>query len=297
MDAPNHDLLQGTLNVLVLRALSWHPMHGYAVARFIREGSGARFQILDGALYTSLHRMEELGWVESSWGQSDKGKRAKFLRDYDGRPPSIESQIYGMVGVRDGRRRRDAGQAGTRMRPSFWHKVPSGWNYVLRIFARRAEDDVDAELRFHFDERTAELMAEGLPPEDARRQAFEEFGDVESVRTRLHDIDRRVVNRTQRADWWESTAQDLKYALRGLKRSTGFTIAVIATLGLGIGANAAMFSIIDRLLLRPPPMLRDPALTHRIYLKRTDRGLRVHGESNPVPVLPRLPRLDLVLLE
>jgi len=72
------DLLQGTLNVLVLRALSWHPMHGYAVARFIREGSGERFRILDGALYTALHRMEELGWVESSWGRSDKGKRAKF---------------------------------------------------------------------------------------------------------------------------------------------------------------------------------------------------------------------------
>ena len=74
------DLLQGTLNVLVLRALSWHPMHGYAVARFIRQGSGERFQILDGALYTALHRMEELGWVESEWGQSDKGKRARFYR-------------------------------------------------------------------------------------------------------------------------------------------------------------------------------------------------------------------------
>jgi transcriptional regulator len=78
MSSPDLDLLQGTLNVLVLRALSWHPMHGYAVARFIRDGSGERFRILDGALYTALHRMEELGWVESSWGRSDKGKRAKF---------------------------------------------------------------------------------------------------------------------------------------------------------------------------------------------------------------------------
>jgi PadR family transcriptional regulator, regulatory protein PadR len=78
VNPPDLDLLQGTLNVLVLRALSWHPMHGYAVARFIRGGSGERFRILDGALYTALHRMEELGWVESSWGQSDKGKRAKF---------------------------------------------------------------------------------------------------------------------------------------------------------------------------------------------------------------------------
>ena len=74
------ELLQGTLDVLVLRALSWGPKHGYAVARFIREGSGEAFKILDGALYTSLHRMEERGWVESEWGTSDKGKRAKFYR-------------------------------------------------------------------------------------------------------------------------------------------------------------------------------------------------------------------------
>ena len=74
------DLLQGTLDVLVLRALSWGPMHGYAVARFIRDGSGGTFRILDGALYTALHRMEERGWVESEWGTSDKGKRAKFYR-------------------------------------------------------------------------------------------------------------------------------------------------------------------------------------------------------------------------
>jgi transcriptional regulator len=77
---PTHelDLLQGTLDVLVLRAVSWGPMHGYAVARFIRDGSNGTFRILDGALYTSLHRMEEKGWVASEWGLSEKGKRAKF---------------------------------------------------------------------------------------------------------------------------------------------------------------------------------------------------------------------------
>ncbi|HKG95946.1 MAG TPA: PadR family transcriptional regulator [Gemmatimonadaceae bacterium] len=74
------DLLQGTLDVLVLRALSFGPMHGYAVARFIRDGSDGTFRILDGALYTALHRMEEREWVESEWGTSEKGKRAKFYR-------------------------------------------------------------------------------------------------------------------------------------------------------------------------------------------------------------------------
>jgi transcriptional regulator len=74
------ELLQGTLDVLVLRALSWGTMHGYAVARFIRQGSNGTFKVLDGALYTALHRMEERGWVESEWGMSEKKKRAKFYR-------------------------------------------------------------------------------------------------------------------------------------------------------------------------------------------------------------------------
>ena len=80
MTANELDLLQGTLDVLVLRALAGRPQHGYAVARFIHESSDGSFRVLDGALYTALHRMEERGWVESEWGLSEKGKRAKFYR-------------------------------------------------------------------------------------------------------------------------------------------------------------------------------------------------------------------------
>ena len=80
MASHEFDILQGTLDVLVLRALNWGPMHGYAVARFIRDGSDGSYRILDGALYTSLHRMEERGWIESEWGISEKGKRAKFYK-------------------------------------------------------------------------------------------------------------------------------------------------------------------------------------------------------------------------
>jgi predicted permease len=70
----------------------------------------------------------------------------------------------------------------------------------------------------------------------------------------------------------DALLQDLRYALRQLARSPGFTLGVVLTLALGIGANVAMFSIIDRMLFRPPPLLRDAGATHRIYLAQTWSG-------------------------
>ena len=71
---------------------------------------------------------------------------------------------------------------------------------------------------------------------------------------------------------FESLTQDVKYAIRGLRTKPGFAIAVITTIGLGIGANAAMFGIVDRLLFRPPALMKDPATAHRVYYYQTFRG-------------------------
>jgi PadR family transcriptional regulator PadR len=74
------DLVQGTLDVLILKGLSWGPKHGYAVARWIEDLSRDSLKVLDGALYTSLHRMETRGWIAAEWGISDKGRKARFYR-------------------------------------------------------------------------------------------------------------------------------------------------------------------------------------------------------------------------
>ncbi len=79
-DMADLDLLQGTLDTLVLKTLSWGPRHGYAVARWIKETSDDTILVEDRALYVSLHRLEERGWVESQWGLSENNRKAKFYR-------------------------------------------------------------------------------------------------------------------------------------------------------------------------------------------------------------------------
>jgi transcriptional regulator len=74
------DLLQGTLDVLILKTLSWGPLHGYAVVRWIARSTGDALRIEEGALYPALHRMEQRGWIEAEWGVSENNRRAKFYR-------------------------------------------------------------------------------------------------------------------------------------------------------------------------------------------------------------------------
>jgi transcriptional regulator len=86
------DLVQGTLDVLVLKTLSADPMHGYAVARWIRSVSDEELLVEEGALYPALHRLERRGWIEAEWGLSENNRRAKFYRLTPKGHRALESQ-------------------------------------------------------------------------------------------------------------------------------------------------------------------------------------------------------------
>jgi predicted permease len=122
--------------------------------------------------------------------------------------------------------------------------------WYRRLFRRaRTERQLDAELRFHLDQQIAYYVATGMTPEEARRRARLEFGGLDQVKEECRDVGA--------AHFVETPIQDLRYGLRQLRRNPGFTTIAVITLALGIGANTAIFSLIQAVMLTDLPV-REP---------------------------------------
>ncbi|HEY4219117.1 MAG TPA: ABC transporter permease [Gemmatimonadaceae bacterium] len=137
--------------------------------------------------------------------------------------------------------------------------MPSArWHRYLRFWGSTPDAEVDDELRFHVEMRAQELRDRGVTDIDAREQARALFGDVASVRDECQTINRRLTRRTRRQHMLDGFWSDVRFALRTLRSAPVFTTIAIATLALGIGANAVIFSLADAVVLRPIPGVRAP---------------------------------------
>jgi predicted permease len=121
------------------------------------------------------------------------------------------------------------------------------WRWLRSLGQRRAvKQEIDEELRFHVEQRTAENVAAGMSPEEAAREARRRFGNVQSVREQCRE--------RRGASFGEATWQDIRYGARVLCKAPSFTMAVILTLAVGIGFNSSVFSLIYSMFLRTMPI-------------------------------------------
>ncbi len=144
---------------------------------------------------------------------------------------------------------------------------------------REVVEEIDEELEFYFEQVAEELIARGMSPEAARAEAHRRFGNLARYREELRVIDQDFRISRDRYARLEDLRRVIAQGWRSLWRQPGFTLLVSVMLGLGIGVNAAMFGVLDRLMFQPPPLVKDPDAVRRIYVKRSFLGRETISSS------------------
>jgi predicted permease len=127
------------------------------------------------------------------------------------------------------------------------------WRRYARFFGPDPAADVKDELAFHLQAKTDDLVRQGLSPEAARKEAERQFGDVRAVQRVGQQIGQKTEKRKRIADYWNDLLHDVRYTFRTLRRDPGFAAVSLLILALAIGANVAVFSVVNTILLRPLP--------------------------------------------
>lgn len=150
-------------------------------------------------------------------------------------------------------------------------RLPDGIRRLFRLGDVRPDPrrDLDDELRHHFAESVREHVRHGATEAEARRMARERFGDEAAYRLALETIDEREVMMRERGEALDVVLRTVLSAVRAIRRTPGLTSAIVLILALGIGANAVMFGVVDRLLLSPPQHVVDADDVRHLHIRRT----------------------------
>ena len=149
---------------------------------------------------------------------------------------------------------------------------PDRWIRIWSPFSRRRlEQEIHEELGFHLDMRTEEYQAQGLSMEAAREKAEERFGNVRKMKRDAVRMERSRLRNRERVLYMDGLRQDLRFALRQLWKRPGFSIIALAMLAIGIGANTAIFSVVQTVLLQPLPF-QEPDRILQLWESRLDQG-------------------------
>lgn len=149
-------------------------------------------------------------------------------------------------------------------------RLPEGVRRLFRVgsVSSQVEREIDEEIEHHFDAAVRDHMRRGLDREEALRKARAEFGDEMAYRRTLRTIDHRRVKTRERSEWLDGLVRTFASAWRSVRRSPAFTVSVVSILALGIGANAVMYGVVDRLLLSPPQHVQDADDVRILHLRR-----------------------------
>jgi predicted permease len=153
------------------------------------------------------------------------------------------------------------------------------WRRYRRFVRPDPGRDVDDEIAFHLEMRMDEYQRTGRSSAEARAEAMQRFGNVDAVLDECHDIGRHRARRGRRRWRWQSFTQDVRVGLRGLASNRGFALGVILTMAIGIGANAAVFSVAYGVLLRALPY-HDPDALVRLWSRNVPRGVEFFSVSS-----------------
>ena len=143
---------------------------------------------------------------------------------------------------------------------------------IRRRDRRDVREEVEEELRFHIDERTARHMREGMAPEDARAEAERRFGDVEGIRAEVEEMMTKRRRVMERRDTLDDLRRDAGFALRQILTHPAFSAVVMGTIALAIGATTAIFSVVDGIMLRPLPY-EEPDELVMVWMDYTERDV------------------------